>query len=80
MPTHMRNPFTVEELRDIELAAPFSFTKGCQTVRVPAQAWRNPYPFGTMLFNLRDDPRQEHPIKDQAVEDMMVRHMVRPSR
>ncbi len=29
LPTHMRNQFGVDEPQDIELAVPFSFTKGC---------------------------------------------------
>src|SRR5690606_23108258 len=34
MPTHMRNRFDVSELQDIELAEPFSFTKGCRVMRI----------------------------------------------
>jgi hypothetical protein len=30
-----------------------------------------------MLFDLQTDPKQEHPLDDPAIEEMMVKHMVR---
>lgn len=83
MPTHMRTLFSVRELQDIELAEPFSFTKGCQTVKVSTRVTDggvDAHQFGTLLFDLQSDPRQEHPIKDPAVEQMMIRHLVRLMR
>lgn len=80
MPTHMRHTFGVDELQDIQLAPPFSFTKGCRTMKVAGRSWINPYPFGTLLFDLHSDPKQEHPIQDAAVEEYMVGHLVRLMR
>ncbi|MBN1812446.1 MAG: sulfatase [Anaerolineae bacterium] len=77
MPTHIRSLFGVDELQDIGLAEPFSFTKGCRTMRVGARPGTNAHQFGTLLFDLAHDPGQEHPIDDPAVEEMMIRHMVR---
>jgi arylsulfatase A-like enzyme len=77
MPTHMRAPFGVDELQAIELAEPFTFSKGCRMMRVEARPWVNAHPFGTLLFDLASDPGQEHPIDDPAVEEVMVRHLVR---
>jgi arylsulfatase A-like enzyme len=77
MPTHMRQMFTVDELRDAELVAPFSFTKGCPLMRVRARGWPRAHPYETMLFDLRNDPKQERPIDDPAVERRMVDHLVR---
>lgn len=34
MPTHMRQMFQPEELQNIELAGPFSFTKGCKVMKI----------------------------------------------
>jgi len=34
MPTHMRSRFSVEEMRTMRLAPPFSFTKGCPLMRI----------------------------------------------
>ena len=33
--------------------------------------------YGTMLFDLEQDPKQEHPIQDEAVEARMKMNMVR---
>ena len=57
MATHMRHRFQVEELQDIELAAPFPFTKGCPTMKIPAARapLHNPF-FETLLFDLEADP------------------------
>jgi arylsulfatase A-like enzyme len=77
MPTHMRSMFGVDELQSVELAEPFSFTKGCRTLRTAARPWVNPHPFGTLFFDLASDPGQQRPIDDPAVEEMMVHHLVR---
>lgn len=94
MPTHMRGPFGVDELQEIELAEPFSFTKGCRTMKIaakkanpPAEKKRQETSFSesdkrraTMLFDLQNDPKQEKPIRDPAVEERMIAHLVRLMR
>jgi hypothetical protein len=72
----MRNRFEVEELQEIQLAEPFSFTKGCRLLRIPARFRFNPSPYGTMLFNVQDDPQQQTPLADAEVEDRLLRHLV----
>jgi hypothetical protein len=76
MPTHMRSRFSVAEMQHVELAEPFSFTKGCRTMKIPAGARLNPYMYGTLLFDLQNDPGQEHPLVDEAVERRMISLMV----
>lgn len=81
MPTHMRAPFSVAELRGkIDLAEPFSFTKGCRVMRIPAQARPKSLELGTLLFDLQADPGQERPIQDPAVEQKMIDHLIRLMR
>ncbi|HQK95002.1 MAG TPA: sulfatase [Armatimonadota bacterium] len=77
MPTHMRRTFGVDELHDIQLVEPFGFTKGCRTMRIPGRSSVNPHPFGTLLFDLTNDPGQEHPLSDPEVEEYMIGHLVR---
>ncbi|MDA1137460.1 MAG: sulfatase [Planctomycetota bacterium] len=77
MPTHMRGHFKPEEFKGAELAEPFEFTKNCPTVRTASKAGRNPKPFGTLLFDLENDPGQENPIQDEEVEARLCREMVR---
>lgn len=81
MPTHMRHTFAVSELQDIYLAEPFTFTKGCRTMKIATRSsWAKQYEFGTMLFDLHTDPHQEQPIQDTAIEERMIAHMVRLMR
>lgn len=77
MPTHMRARFAPDELQDIQLAEPFSFTKGCRTMKVPGRMWVDPARFGTLLFDLEQDPGQAKPLQDPELEVKMIRHMAR---
>ncbi len=77
MPTHMRHTFDVQELQDIALAEPFSFTKGCRTMQIAARPWVNTHEFGTQLFDLQADPAQEHPLHDPVIEARMTGHLQR---
>jgi hypothetical protein len=77
MPTHMRARFSVDELQDVALAGPFPFTKGCRILRVPAQRWPGAHPYQTLLFDLQTDPKQEHPMNDPGIDQMMTEHLVR---
>ena len=83
MPAHMRHTFPVEELQDIQLAEPFEFTKGCRTMKImsPKDAKGDSacpaYEFGTLLYDLAADPKQENPIDDPEVEARMIAHLVR---
>ena len=77
MPTHMRHTFDVKELQDIQLAEPFSFTKGCRTMKIAGEGWVRGADLTTRLFDLHADPHQERPIQDPAIERMMTEHLVR---
>jgi len=74
MPTHMRGMFGIDELRTAELAEPFSFTKGLRTVRTEGGRGRG-HKFGTMLFDLANDPGQMEPLQDAEVEAKMIGHL-----
>ncbi|MCM3699567.1 sulfatase [Paenibacillus macerans] len=78
MPTHMRSRFSVEELRDSELHPPFTFTKGVPTLKVQGVGLYNrAHAFGTLLFDLHQDPRQQHPIQDKNLEQAMIQLLKR---
>ena len=76
MPTHMRAPYSVEELTSAELHAGFGFTKGAPVLKLPAWAIGTPWAFGTLLFDLETDPEQDHPLEDPDLERRMVRLLV----
>ena len=77
MPTAMRGFFDLKKIAEAEIAEPFSFTKGCPLLKIPGHPWANAYEFGTLLFDLDEDPKQERPIQDDKVEQMMIDHMIR---
>ena len=81
MPTHMRGPFRVEELqRTVGLAEPFSFTKGCKTMKIRCgQHWLTERgDIGkTWLYDVQADPQQTQPLNDPAIEKRMIEHLVR---
>lgn len=77
MSTHMRYRYDVEDLRDIELQAPFAFTKDCRTMKIAGgrQPLWIPF-FETLLFDTEADPGQLSPVEDAAVEAEMADHLV----
>lgn len=81
MPSHMRNSFSVEEMHKLEgLAEPFTFTKGCKTMKINSSAeggWSQARLFGHLLFDLKSDPKQEHPLDDPELEKIMIEHLIR---
>ncbi|MHA2096956.1 MAG: sulfatase-like hydrolase/transferase, partial [Candidatus Hodarchaeales archaeon] len=78
MPTHMRGFFSINELKTVELADPFSFTKGTKLMRTDSRSmFINPYIFGSLLFDLQDDPHQENPIINVEVEKKMITALVK---
>ncbi len=76
MPNHMRWRFPVDELQDLALAEPFTFTKGCRTLKIAGKIPPWPLPRETLLFDLVADPAQEHPLADVAVEQRLIGQMV----
>ena len=80
MPTHMRARFFVDELRDFELADPFTFTKDVKTMKIPAAPAGNPAAYGTLLYDLVEDPDQKNPLNDPELERRMAELLVTAMR
>ncbi|MBV2355407.1 sulfatase [Streptomyces sp. J2-1] len=72
MPTHMASRFDPEELAGAELVEPLPFTRNAPVLRVPGRPWGNPHAFGTLLFDLVDDPGQSHPLLSDELELRMA--------
>ena len=68
VPHHMNKRFSAAELRDATLAEPFSFTKGCRTLKVKSKDRYNVARFGDRLYDLEADPGEVSPISDPEVE------------
>ena len=83
MPAHMRHSFSVDEMKLLEgLADPFSFTKGCRTMKIRSRPgnWVKAHEFGTLLYDTKCDPQQQRPLQDTAVEGRMTELLVRMMR
>ena len=79
MPTHMRSRFAPEELRTLALAEPFSFTKGCSVMKIKARPdmSHGAHRFGTLLFDVVNDPGQIAPLADKEMESRFERLLIR---
>ncbi|MEI8314378.1 MAG: sulfatase [Verrucomicrobiota bacterium] len=63
------------------LAPSFAFTKGCPLLRMPGSTWvTDESVWQTALYDLATDPKQERPITDPKIEQMMIAHLVRLMR
>jgi arylsulfatase A-like enzyme len=76
MPCHMRSLFSPEDLQQAQFAPPFTFTKNCPLLKIPAHPWVDAHSFGTLLFDLAVDPEQDSPLIDKAVESRMIEYLV----
>lgn len=77
----MRARMTPEQLKEISLEEPFSFTKGCKTLKIPSkESWSilaPCYRYGDRLFDLQQDPEQKHPIDMPVKEVELINAMAR---
>lgn len=76
MPTRMRELFSVNDLQNITLQEPFSFTQGCQLMKIEAShTFLNPFQYGSKLFDVQEDPEQKRELEDDDVELAMIKKM-----
>ena len=74
MPTHMRFRFSVDELKDMELAEPFSFTKGLKKMKIRctgSTVGGTGEVVPSRLFDIEKDPGQLEEIQDAEVVKKM---------
>lgn len=72
MPCHMRSSFLPDELQKTELSNGFSFTQGCKVMKIEAKERVDSYQYGDLLFDLKNDPCQKTPLKDEKLERCMA--------
>jgi hypothetical protein len=78
MPVHMKKAFNPEELKTMRVHPGFPFTKGMPVIQMetPPQHERASYHrFGTMLFDLKADPKQQNSIENPEKEAEMIKLM-----
>lgn len=79
MPTMMRSRMTPLQFKDMELAEPFSFTKGCHVLKLKKTETDSDKPdfrYGNMLFEVNEDPKQLKPIDNPAKEAELMNEMI----
>lgn len=78
MPTLMRTRMSPKALANLSLHDPFEFTKGCKTLKIPAQLRHGGscYRFGTKLYDMINDPGQECTVDDPDKEIEMINAMI----
>lgn len=76
MTTYMNKRFNVEELQQAEFVKPFSFTKDCKVLKVPAKEKYGVHTFGDLLFDVKNDPKQLNSLNDLEVETIYKQKLV----
>ena len=84
MPTMMRGRMPEKRLRNAFLQEPFTFTKECPVLAVPAMEEGGEvapcYRFGNKLYDLERDAKEETPVSDSKKEAELATAMVRLMR
>jgi arylsulfatase A-like enzyme len=76
MPASMRG--FKGNLTDVELAEPFSFTRGMKLLRIPTKgSLSQPVggPVGDLLYDVAADPQQQTPVADDGVVERLSARM-----
>ena len=73
MPARMVGFFSRQELMQAELKEGGRFTGELPVPRIPAQCGIPAFAYGNLLFDLTQDPGQEHPLEDPETEARMCR-------
>ncbi len=78
MPTHMRKMFEPAELQNIELQEPYKFTKGVKTMKIETKfIMANMENYGTRLYDLDTDPKQETLLNDTEKEAELTNEIIK---
>lgn len=81
MPSRMRGPFEVEELKSAKMHAGFGFTCGAPVWQIPAQMpinrpdVRDIIETETALYDLARDPEQSAAYRDAEIEERLCTHI-----
>lgn len=77
MPTDMDKMYSVEDLKNIEITGPYSFTKGARVMKVNRKSLHNKpcAPFD-LLFDLDTDPKQNNNLPDYQIRAKLSNEMI----
>lgn len=74
--TLMRDFIKKDDLKTIKLCMGNRFTNGVPYNEITVQPSIDTYKDGNLLFDLKHDPKQKHPIRDEQIEKRMIRHLI----
>ena len=75
MPTHMKSHFPVQQLKTMQLHEPFSFTKEISVLKIAGGRMSNAYFWGSLLYELNQDPDQNNPLANDEEEIRLIKLM-----
>lgn len=82
MPCHQESRFSPKELRNISLCK-IPGTKDVDIMRIPVESrlanatFCNSFQYGNLLFDLKTDPEEINPIKDDEIEAKMINALIK---
>ncbi|MEG0708883.1 MAG: sulfatase [Longicatena sp.] len=76
MPMYMTRRIPVNQLKDMQLVEPFSFTKECKVLKIKGSDKYGVSKFGNLLYDIKADPLQLHPIQNEKIETMMINKLI----
>ena len=72
MPTSMRGFLPKRCLSQAELYKGFKFLDDLPVLKLPGGTFVNSYVYGNLLFDIKNDYNQCHPIKNEELEQHMI--------
>lgn len=81
IPAAMGSRASVKDLQGAILQEPFSFTKGCKTLKIDKSAHNTPfsnmYRYGNRLYNVKEDPGQTKKLNNPEKELELIGKMIK---
>ncbi|MMZ66111.1 hypothetical protein D1872_285800 [compost metagenome] len=75
--TRMRGFFDDQSLSEIKLIEGNRFSNGMPVLQLSVPNYINSYQIGHLLFDMEQDPNQEHPLQEPELERQMIEKLIR---
>lgn len=75
--TMMRGFFPDKMLEDLKVIPGNRFTNGYPVLEIDAMTYIDSYSIGHLLFDMKNDPHQNEPLKNEKIEDVMLQKLIK---
>lgn len=75
--TMMRGFFPDSMLKEIKLIEGNRFTNGYPVIELEGMTYIDSYSIGHLLFDMKEDPKQNNPLDNEVIENMMKEKLVK---